>query len=218
MIVIRWNNKDAGGSTDYLSPSLFEKEGQRAITHDCIWQSAPEMASAEAIMEIDGDIVYLDYRGSENNQTNGIDLIKVMLTFSDESRSLLKSVHWLVDDGTYRRGRVTIWHDADCTHEGGVRLVEHLMRERDANLRASKLAQTPDPSCEICAIRLAAHYGVNAPGYEIHHRLPIAHGPRVSRLEDLAILCPTCHRAIHRTNPLMPVEAFSAMYRAGALE
>ncbi len=34
-------------------------------------------------------------------------------------------------------------------------------------------------------------------------------------LSDLAVLCPNCHRAIHRTKPLMSVEEFRSHFQAG---
>jgi 5-methylcytosine-specific restriction protein A len=45
---------------------------------------------------------------------------------------------------------------------------------------------------------------------EVHHRRPLAEasGPVTTRIEDLAILCANCHRAIHQTRPLLSVEDF----------
>ena len=46
------------------------------------------------------------------------------------------------------------------------------------------------------------------------HRRPLAEavGSVTTRLEDLALLCPNCHRAIHRTAPLMSVEEFRTRF------
>lgn len=32
---------------------------------------------------------------------------------------------------------------------------------------------------------------------ECHHRLPLANRLRTTKLSDLALVCPTCHRALH---------------------
>jgi len=41
---------------------------------------------------------------------------------------------------------------------------------------------------------------------EVHHLVPLGKdsGERVTSLEDLAVLCANCHRAIHRLGPSMP--------------
>jgi 5-methylcytosine-specific restriction protein A len=41
---------------------------------------------------------------------------------------------------------------------------------------------------------------------EAHHTLPLAVGAvRVTRAEDLALLCANCHRMIHRARPILSV-------------
>jgi hypothetical protein len=103
--------------------------------------------------------------------------------------------------------------------EGEPRMFFHIRRERDPALakakRASILATGGQATCEACGF--AAH--VTYPGLvgdvcEIHHRLPLAEGTHavVTRLEDLAVLCANCHRAIHKTKPLMTVEAFRSRF------
>jgi 5-methylcytosine-specific restriction protein A len=56
--------------------------------------------------------------------------------------------------------------------------------------------------------------GLNADVWEVHHRSPLAQAekPVATRLQDLAILCPTCHRAIHRLDPLPSVGEFRSIY------
>jgi hypothetical protein len=42
--------------------------------------------------------------------------------------------------------------------------------------------------------------------FDAHHERPLAGGVRQSKVTDLKVLCPTCHRRAHRTdNPLAPL-------------
>jgi hypothetical protein len=54
--------------------------------------------------------------------------------------------------------------------------------------------------------------------FDAHHERPLAGGVRDSKVTDLKVLCPTCHRRAHRTdNPLEPLslEALRAWVDAG---
>lgn len=96
--------------------------------------------------------------------------------------------------------------------EGRELFVQHLRRERDRALRASKLsavrAEGRPIACEVCGFDFAATYGALGEGYiEVHHRLPLhASGPVKTRLEELALLCSNCHRMIHRARPWLRPE------------
>lgn len=87
--------------------------------------------------------------------------------------------------------------------EGGKVLRSHLSTERDA--RAAKLAKelarkeskTGMIACETCGSVPEKDYnGLDL--IEAHHRRPLAEGVRKTKLEDYAMLCPCCHRAIHK--------------------
>jgi len=101
--------------------------------------------------------------------------------------------------------------------EGNPRLVSHLTRERKPELREKKLEAERESGkplrCEACGFESEKAF----PGMqkeivilEIHHRQPLAHadGPRETGLKHLAILCPSCHRAIHRTDPMLSIKEF----------
>lgn len=57
--------------------------------------------------------------------------------------------------------------------------------------------------CEACGLADA-----QASLFDAHHRMPMAHGERVSSLDMFAVLCPTCHRWAHEkaTNRLYPLQ------------
>ncbi|MGE3907098.1 MAG: HNH endonuclease [Reyranellaceae bacterium] len=56
--------------------------------------------------------------------------------------------------------------------------------------------------CEACALTDA-----NASVFDAHHLEPLQAGVRESRIDDFAVLCPTCHRLAHvkAVDPLQPL-------------
>lgn len=103
--------------------------------------------------------------------------------------------------------------------EGNPQMYFHLRRERDAVIAKAKrdsfIANHGELYCECCSFKTDSVY--SDLGYdvcEIHHRSPLAlaSGPVKTMLNDLAVLCPNCHRAIHKTNPLLSVEEFSLQF------
>ena len=103
--------------------------------------------------------------------------------------------------------------------EGRVLTQLHRRRERDPRASAEKksavLKATGRLECEACGFDFARVYGELGKGFaECHHRLPLSALPeRKTTIRDLAILCANCHRMIHRTQPLVSVEAFRATLR-----
>lgn len=80
--------------------------------------------------------------------------------------------------------------------EGNRRFVTHLVAERSRAAIAA-VKQCRDWVCEICGENYEQKYGV--PYIEAHHKLPLEnfddeHNVRAS---DLALLCPSCHKAVH---------------------
>ncbi|MGQ0654877.1 MAG: HNH endonuclease [Betaproteobacteria bacterium] len=58
--------------------------------------------------------------------------------------------------------------------------------------------------CEVCRFSFKRAYGSAAVEYcEAHHLVPLSEIEKATatRLEDLAILCANCHRAVHLQNP-----------------
>lgn len=83
--------------------------------------------------------------------------------------------------------------------EGKLLFRLHRTRERDSRLTAEKKRQALQSSsffCSICGFSFETVYGENY--IECHHTIPISQGERVTRLEDLALVCSNCHRMLHR--------------------
>lgn len=107
--------------------------------------------------------------------------------------------------------------DAGAT-EGQIKLIAHLRRERNPTLANEKrrLAMTTNGlKCEACSSYSGLMYPGLAPAiWEVHHRVPLTEmeAPTKTFMKDLAVLCPNCHRAIHRTKPMLSVEEFGEKF------
>jgi hypothetical protein len=87
--------------------------------------------------------------------------------------------------------------------EGGKVLRTHLRTERDGNAArlakelARKRSKNGKLTCEVCACVPEDDYrGLDL--IEAHHRIPLSRGVRATKPEDFAMLCPCCHRAVHK--------------------
>ena len=99
--------------------------------------------------------------------------------------------------------------------EGGVRYVRHRRIERRTNHLRNQLISISEEEnegrvpCEGCDIDMLGRYGFNTPIIECHHLFPLSdlHGEaRETTLEELALLCPSCHRAIHRQDDCSDID------------
>lgn len=65
-------------------------------------------------------------------------------------------------------------------------------------------------ACEACGFDFENIYGKLGEGYaECHHKIPISElgSIRITRVSDLAIVCSNCHRMIHKSKPMLTIEA-----------
>lgn len=96
--------------------------------------------------------------------------------------------------------------------EGDVERATRNHRRRERRLRSAKLEQVLTKNgclqCEVCNDDLAEWYGESyADLIEVHHKKAISLRKTASKttLMDLAVVCPTCHRFIHRHNPMLSI-------------
>jgi hypothetical protein len=84
--------------------------------------------------------------------------------------------------------------------EGKQRLVTHLARERNRDVIYQKKTEAIKNNtlyCEICSFSFIDKFNVEF--IECHHIEPISDsGERETKLEDLALVCPNCHRMLHK--------------------
>lgn len=85
----------------------------------------------------------------------------------------------------------------------------HRRRERNPAIVAAKkrqvLERTGKLECEVCGFDFVAVYGIEF--CEVHHLCPLGdtESAVVTRLEDLAVVCSNCHRAVHRGSPFFTI-------------
>ena len=103
--------------------------------------------------------------------------------------------------------------------EGDARMFFHMRRERNPLLAKAKreavIAAVGHLKCEACGFTTQSIFnGLSGEVCEVHHRNPLSNAVNSveTKLSDLSILCANCHRAIHKTKPLMSVEEFSNTY------
>ena len=103
--------------------------------------------------------------------------------------------------------------DEEFFPEGRIRCRLHIMRERNPTLvkkkKESVLREKGNLACQACDFDFEQVYGSLGEGFaECHHQIPLSSLPehRVSRLNDLAIVCANCHRMLHRARPWMNIE------------
>ena len=93
--------------------------------------------------------------------------------------------------------------DEDVFPEGAVLTAYHRRRERSKKLWMSLLADRAKKgalSCDGCGWTAAHMDGRLAhAAFEAHHLLPLSiAGKSTTKLQDMALLCATCHRLVHR--------------------
>ncbi|WP_024482426.1 HNH endonuclease [Cellulophaga baltica] len=85
------------------------------------------------------------------------------------------------------------------SNEGKEFFAKHRIRERDSTLTFKKkqiAIESGNLECEICKFSFQDIYEQDY--IECHHKIPIFKGERVTKLEDLALVCSNCHRMLHR--------------------
>lgn len=89
--------------------------------------------------------------------------------------------------------------------EGGRKLVVHLRVERDPGIAKEavrRYVRNAGPVCKLCALDFSRRYQLGAGEHclEAHHKLPLSLRLAASRtdLEDFLVVCPSCHRVIHK--------------------
>lgn len=95
--------------------------------------------------------------------------------------------------------------DAYSVKEGKVIYKLHKLRERNSKINNKKKAQYLKKygklDCEVCKFDFYENYGDLGKGFiEAHHRAPLSEidGEKITKLEDLALVCSNCHRMLHK--------------------
>lgn len=98
--------------------------------------------------------------------------------------------------------------------EGAVNWRQHLVRERNIAARNQFLGAVNNWICSICDNDMALYGNDVHDLFEVHHNIPLnqIQGEHLVHLANFRLLCPNCHRAIHRTDNhaggILTVEAY----------
>jgi predicted HNH restriction endonuclease len=88
--------------------------------------------------------------------------------------------------------------------EGKAFMVKHIIRERDLKFRNEYKAKYDSiKSCEGCNVDYTSKYSIPATDFlELHHIIPLYLRAKdhntIIRENDVVLLCPNCHSAIHK--------------------
>jgi 5-methylcytosine-specific restriction protein A len=92
--------------------------------------------------------------------------------------------------------------------EGDALYRMHRKIERNRKIVARKkkavLAEKGRLACEVCDFESSERYGPRVSVIDVHHIVPLHQiGLSTTRLADLALVCPTCHRVLHAHRPII---------------
>jgi len=95
--------------------------------------------------------------------------------------------------------------------EGAVKYRLSAERVRNTALYKAKIRLTASNGpicCEGCNQDYCSIYGeIGQDIWHVHHNNPLGTGAaRVTKLDDLAVLCPNCHAIVHKHEPILSVE------------
>src|SRR5215475_10543194 len=128
--------------------------------------------------------------------------------------AIRKSASWIAETSAAYDSS----HEDDEFPEG--KMLTRLHQRKERNRRATDhkkkkvLQETNRLACEACGFDFAAIYGDLGYGFaECHQTVPVAEltEDHRTRLADLAILCANCHRMIHKSRPMLTVQALRAI-------
>ena len=139
-----------------------------------------------------------------------------------EAKNYFRARGYEVIDRRLEAEKLVVVEDEESRFpEGGKRYRMHVQLERDTAIskkaKAKRLAETGMLKCEVCAFDFAQCYGSLGQGFiEAHHVVPVSKldGVSKTKIADLALVCPNCHRMLHKDNPLPTVEALKALVHA----
>lgn len=111
--------------------------------------------------------------------------------------------------------------DAGAYPEGKQAFAWHRKLERSAKLakrvQDQRLKKVGD-LCDVCGFSFHKYYGPIGVGFiEAHHTVPVSQfkGQRITRIEEIALVCSNCHRMLHRLSPLLSVADLRKNLNAG---
>jgi len=135
--------------------------------------------------------------------------IRRIVQTNDEFFKIKRGLWGLVDNID-----IPLIQDEETFSEGKAKMLQHLHRERNANLikKAKKKFKSEHQGklyCEICETDFSQVYGALGKDFiEAHHIKPVSEmqdGEETS-INDIVMLCSNCHSMVHRKKPWLKRE------------
>ena len=105
--------------------------------------------------------------------------------------------------------------------EGRILYRKHRARERDSKIarlaKNRRLQQTGTLACDACGFTFSKIYGDWGVGFiGGHHTIPISKlaGRRKTYINEIALVCPNCHRMVHWTRPWLTIKGLQKIIHA----
>lgn len=170
-------------------------------------ERGPKFRSQNSVARKSADIAtwHPDYQGSRT-KGGAIDRVVLGQFLEDPERMhrIAAEIRAAIDSGVAMdEFSVPEELETEGVTEGRLLQRKHFVRERNPKLRNEKIASFLQSHervhCEICRFDFEAVYGERGRGFiEVHHMVPLhKSGPTKTKLADLILVCPNCHRMIH---------------------
>lgn len=111
-------------------------------------------------------------------------------------------------------------YESEGYDEGTKKMMVHYLAERNATVvrKAKELFELKNGHlfCDICKFDYFEAYGTLGNGYiEAHHKKPLSlNGQTTTEIEDLALLCASCHRMIHKLMKIQLNDSYEELRRS----
>ena len=227
MLEIFWTK--SRGYTDLIPVEWFNKTWRGAHCIHYVSSRGGRFYPTQCSVSCQSTSLILDYGGDkldrDFNDNQNWEIGTTYIEFTDEKREQVSKILWKYSGKKYEKADVS--HklflsyeeidDPDPVQEGGSQWTFHRRIERQAKQRRRKIREARRVGhfvCEGCGLDFEAAYAEFGEGAcDVHHRTPLSKTGVVDvRLRDLAILCATCHRVVHRTG--LDVKEFRARFHS----
>jgi 5-methylcytosine-specific restriction enzyme A len=178
----------------------------------------PSFRNAQAVRSKLYNLQWLDTEGAHGRANAGTQTVVVWEQFGRDRERIEREASAIrreLRDASSERGMGWDGYEAE---EGNVRIVAHRRRERDPQLRRRKREQilrgTGALACEACGFDSKERWGLEGI-IECHHLVPVSELPPGSKtkLSDVRLLCPNCHRLVHAGSEWLTWEQLLAIVR-----
>jgi hypothetical protein len=201
-IEIRYSDADSAKSVDYFAAGwAADKNISDHVTHDTKWKGQERLPINAEIVEMGENYCVLFYDRKTSIEIGvfhgymkiifDLDSVPIQIFWRNDEKENFKKLNFKVSE--------------EKVLEGWSYKSEVNQNYRDAAL-VKKFKESREEKCDSCGCGPGV-YGKHMV-WEVHHKKPIALGKRKTSKKDLALLCPNCHRAIHRSGKLDDIEQF----------